>query len=149
MASSILMELAPKAGELAASDRQFTALLRDICDHQLGRISTAEYVERQKRVAEDIDEEFALSRRIDYLWYQLQADGGTRGIKLYLPPLREAVAKVLAMKDASEAFRIQARTAWLYGDGVELIDRFDRDIAKIKVMQASNAPVTRARCFEH
>ena len=137
--SGILMDLVPKAGELPESDRQFAALLRDICDHQLGRISTPEYVERQKRAAQDLDEEFALSRRIDHLWYQLLGNGNRRGIELYLPPLREAVARVLAMKDASEAFRIQARTAGLFGDGVELIERADHDLKILQLMRTRAA----------
>jgi hypothetical protein len=139
-ASGILMDLAPNAGALAETDRQFAALLRDICDHQLGRISTSEYIEKQKRAAQDVEEEFALSRRIDHLWYQLLDNGNRRGIELYLPPLRHAVARVLAMKDASEAFRMQARTAGLYGDGVELVERADHDIKILQLMRSVSPP---------
>ena len=129
------MDLASKAAELAKSDQQFSGLLRDMCDVQIGRISIETYLEKQKKLSEDPDEEFALSRRIDYYWHQVLLHGTWRGIKAYLPPLREAVAKVLAMKSASQAFRIQAKTALVFGNGVELVDRLDRDVLIGRAMQ--------------
>jgi hypothetical protein len=126
-ASSRLMDLATNESALNPSDRKFAGLLRDSCDLQSGRISMEAYLEKQLELAKDPDEDFALSRRIDYYWYQLMLNGNRKGIQTYLPPLREAVAKVLAMKSASQAFRVQTKTAILYGNGVELVERLDRD----------------------
>jgi hypothetical protein len=138
-ASGFLMDLAPKESALSPSDRQLADLLRDTCDLHSGRMSMEAYLEKQNRLAEDEDEEFALSRRIDYCWHQLMLNGNRKGIQTYLPSLREAVGKVLAMKSASRAFRIQAKTALLYGDGVELVDRLDRDATiGIAMLQMGN-----------
>ena len=143
LASGHLPEVSLRASELSESDRQFLGLLRDVCDHQLGRLTTAEYMRKQKELSESDEGEFGLSRRIDYLWSALHADGSKRGVATYLPQLRAAVAQALSMEDASESFRIQARTARLFGEGVRFIQKFNHHMMIVSARRAlgSNAGI--------
>ena len=148
LASGHLADVSLRAKELSESDCQFLGLLRDVCDYHLGRITANDYLRRQKELSETAEGEFGLSRRIDYLWSALLADGGRRGIATYLPQLLEAVAQALATEDTSQSFRIQARTARLHGEGVRFIQRFNNDLKILGARRAMGRHVDVEAVFE-
>jgi Domain of unknown function (DUF4365) len=136
MASGYVAEVTVRASELSESDRMFLGLLRDICDYQAGRITRDEYVRRQKELSEKDESEFSLSRRIVYLWESL-VDGATRQrIATYFPRLQAVVGQVLALEGGSESLRIQARTAFLYCEGVSFGHTFNHELAMLNARMA-------------
>jgi hypothetical protein len=148
MASGYLVAASVRSSDLAESDRLLLGLLRDVCEYHAGRITRAEYIRRQKELAEKDNGEFGLSRKVEYLWEALAEDGTRRGVAVHLPELKSVVSQVLAREDCSESLRIQARTALLYGEGVRFNQRFHHDLAMLKSRMSLGRVVNARAVFD-
>ena len=140
LASGRIAETLARANELSDDDRDVLVCLKNVCDHQCGRITTQEYQQRQKEASENSAGAFAISSRIFYLRQKWLAETNPDRKREVVAELASTVEKALSEKDSSKEFNLQAKLTLLFARGGNLLYAFSHSLVVINMRIAMGIP---------
>lgn len=135
-----LSEAALRRHDLVPDDNDFLTFMKDACEFHTGRIDLSEYSRRQQSWGHDQSGGLALSHQLECVRRTLLAQDGAETDSETLSELRSVVSKILSLPEASKEFKMQARVALMYHDGMEDIHALQREVSDLLMRKRMNLP---------
>ncbi|MBI1900558.1 MAG: DUF4365 domain-containing protein [Planctomycetia bacterium] len=130
-----LQEIMPLKGQLTEYDQQFFQSLCNACEFQIGRITRAEYDQRDAALTEAASGMFLLERQVHKLKREILSEQDPATVRSLLDAFQQMVGSLLSRDDVNQAFKIHAQIELLEAKGSRLVDEY-MTAAAIKAMQA-------------
>jgi hypothetical protein len=126
--------------DLSDDDRLFLDALRDDCDLRTGRIQAAEFIARQKALAEQGTGAFYQARRLDYLRQALRDEDQPERQQQIADQIIAAATQALSAEDSTDVFKVQAHICQVDAEGVRLVRQHGWGVGLIRTRRAMGMP---------
>ena len=127
-------------GGLTEDDRLFMDALRDDCDLRIGRITAAEFIDRQQALAEMGTGEFHLARRLDSLRHSLREEGRPDRQEEIAKQIIAVAKEALVIEDSSDSFKVQVQICLVDAEGYTVIRRYGRCVGLARTRRSMRMP---------